>query len=93
MVPKGSRYETTGAVTVTDADGRTHVALRLRLPPEATAGYLHTVTAGERLDTLAYRYYRNAEKFWLIADANDETDPDDLLVAGREVRIPPDRTV
>ncbi len=91
MIAKGSRYETIGAAEVTDADGRTHMALKLRLTPPTPAGYLHTVTAGERLDTLAYRYYRNAEKFWLIADANDELDPDDLLVPGRELRIPPDR--
>ena len=36
--------------------------------------------------------YRNPEKFWLIADANDEMDPEDLLEPGRQLLIPPDRS-
>jgi nucleoid-associated protein YgaU len=92
MIAKGSRYENTGAVEVTDADGRKVKALRIRFIPLTPAGYLHTFKRGERLDTLAYNFYRNPEKFWLIADANSEMDPDDLLEPGRQLRIPPDRT-
>jgi hypothetical protein len=49
------------------------------------------MAANDRLDLLAYHFYRNAEKFWLIADANDRMDPQDLVEVGRQVLIPPDR--
>ena len=92
MVFKGSRYEKTGVYQATDADGKTVTALGIRIIPHTPAGYLHTFRADERLDILAYNFYRNPEKFWLIADANDAMDPEDLLEPGRRLRIPPDRT-
>ncbi|HEX3151320.1 MAG TPA: hypothetical protein VHR66_24795 [Gemmataceae bacterium] len=91
MITKGSRYEKTGAVEVTDAVGRKFKTLRIRLIPPTSAGFLHTFKSGERLDILAFNFYRNPEKFWLIADANTEMDPEDLLEPGRQLRIPPDR--
>jgi nucleoid-associated protein YgaU len=91
MIFKGSRYERVGMYSVTTADGRTVTALRIRFIPATPAGFLHTFTADERLDLLAFTYYRNPEKFWLIADANGEVDPEDLLDPGRALRIPPDR--
>jgi len=92
MIFKGSRYERVGVYQVTDESGRTVSALKIRFKPATPAGYLHTFTADERLDLLAYTYYRNPEKFWLIADANDEVDPDDLIEPGRQLLIPPDRS-
>jgi hypothetical protein len=92
MLFKGSRYEKVGTYQVTDAQGRTVTALRIRIIPATPAGYLHTLTSDERLDILAYNFYRNPEKFWLIADANTEMDPDDLLEPGRQLLVPPDRT-
>ncbi len=91
MIFKGSRYEKTGTTTVIDSTGRAVTALRLRFIAPTPAGYLHTVKTDERLDLLAYQYYRNPEKFWLIADANTEMDPEDLLEPGRQLLIPPDR--
>lgn len=92
MIFKGSRYETTGTYRVRDAKGRLVTALNIRAIPATPAGYFHTFAAGERLDLLAFQYYGDPEKFWLIADANDEMDPEDLLDPGRLLRIPPDRT-
>jgi nucleoid-associated protein YgaU len=77
---------------VVTASGQTVNALKIRFIPATPAGYLHTITADQRLDILAYNFYRNPEKFWLIADANTEMDPEDLLDPGRQLRIPPDRT-
>ena len=34
----------------------------------------HVVVEGERLDQLAYRYYRDNRLWWVIADANDVGD-------------------
>lgn len=92
MIFKGSRYEKVSVYQVTEANGQTVNALLIRFIPPTPAGYQHTFTAGERLDLLAYTFYRNPEKFWLIADANTEMDPDDLLDPGRQLLIPPDRT-
>ncbi len=92
MIYKGSRYEKTGIYQATTADGQTVNALKIRFIPPTPAGYLHTITADQRLDILAYNFYRNSEKFWLIADANTEMDSEDLLEPGRQLRIPPDRT-
>lgn len=34
------------------------------------AAQFHTIVQGDRLDLLAYRYYGDASKWWIIADAN-----------------------
>jgi nucleoid-associated protein YgaU len=91
MIFKGSRYERVGVYPATTADGRTVTALKIRFIPPTPAGFFHTYTADQRLDLLAFTFYRNPEKFWLIADANPAMDPEDLLEPGRPLRIPPDR--
>ena len=92
MIFQGSRYQNTGSYQVTDSTGRQVTAVKIRFIPPTPAGYRHTFTADERLDLVAYKFYRNPEKFWLIADANTEMDPEDLLEPGRQLLIPPDRT-
>lgn len=92
MIFQGSRYRNTGSYRVVDANGRQVSALKIRLIPPTPAGFRHTFNASERLDILAYKYYRDPEKSWLIADANTEMDPEDLLEPGRQLLIPPDRT-
>jgi nucleoid-associated protein YgaU len=92
MIFKGSRYETVGVYQVRGVNGQPVSALKIRFIPPTPAGFFHTFSADERLDLLASHFYRNPEKFWLIADANTEMDPEDLLEPGRQLRIPPDRT-
>ena len=92
MIFKGSRYAKTPIIDVTGPNGQPVKALATRVIPDRPAGFFHTFRADERLDLLAFRYYRNPEKFWLIADANTEMDPEDLLDPGRLLRIPPDVT-
>jgi nucleoid-associated protein YgaU len=91
MIFKGSRYASVGSYQARDASGRTVTALKPRFIPPTPAGFLHTFTADERLDIIAFKFYNNPEKFWLIADANTEMDPEDLLEPGRQLPIPPDR--
>lgn len=91
MIFRGSRYANVGTYQTVDAGGQTVTALKPRYIPSTPAGYFHTFTADERLDLIAYRFYRNPEKFWLIADANAEVDPEDLLEPGRQLAIPPNR--
>jgi hypothetical protein len=92
MIFKGSRYEKLVplATTVTTADGRQHAVLPIRFVPPTPAGYRHTVATGDRLDLLAYHFYRDPQRFWLIADANTAMDPDDLVTEGLQILVPPD---
>jgi hypothetical protein len=92
MIFKGSRYQNVAVNQVVTAAGQTVSALAIRFIPPTPAGYFQTFTAAQRLDLLAYQFYRNPEKFWLIADANTEMDPEDLLEAGLQLAIPPDQT-
>lgn len=93
MILKGSRYENVGVYTATGPLGQTVTALRIRFIPDTPAGFVHTFSADERLDLIANRYYLNPEKFWRVADANASLamDPEDLLVPGQQLLIPPDR--
>ncbi len=92
MIFKGSRYEKSVIVEVTDASGKQVAAIATRITPPTPAGFVHTVTDSDRLDLLAYHYYRNPEKFWLIGDANSDIDPLELIRRpGRPILIPPDR--
>ncbi len=92
MIFKGSRYQSVGIYQAVDSLGRTVTALKIRFIPPTAAGYLHTFTNDERLDLLAFKFYGNPEKFWLIADANPDMDPEDLLQPGRQLLIPPSTT-
>lgn len=49
----------------------------------------HVLVLGERLDTLAHRYYNDAELWWVIAMANRIADPF-ALVPGTRLRVPSD---
>ena len=71
MSDRRSRYARATAVTWTDATGDDLVLWELRDIPSTPAVYAHTLVDGERLDHLAYRYYRDATKFWRITDGAD----------------------
>jgi nucleoid-associated protein YgaU len=89
MIFQGSRYTTTKLM-----EGQVPRTLALRRIPDTRGVIEHIVMEGERLDHLAARFYGDAEKYWLILDANpDELDPFELLEPGRRIRIPQNRMV
>jgi hypothetical protein len=92
VILKGSRYQGISIYTAIGPNGQTVTALKIRFIPGTPAGFYHTFSGDQRLDLIANQYYRNPEKFWLIADANSKMDPEDLLEPGRQLLIPPDRT-
>ena len=51
MIFKGSRYENTGTYQTIDSTGQTVSALKIRFISPAPAGYYHTFTADQRLDS------------------------------------------
>jgi hypothetical protein len=70
MFSKISRYRKLPDETVVDAHGRVLPAKSLRLLPDVTGTFRHTVTANDRLDHLAFTYYSQPRKWWRICDAN-----------------------
>jgi hypothetical protein len=72
MFSRISRYRTLPDIIATDAAGRTLVSKTLRPLPEARGTFRRTVEDADRLDHLAYKYYRQPTKWWRVSDANPE---------------------
>jgi hypothetical protein len=88
--PPDSRYHGIPTATFTAPDGRVipYLTRRLAPPPEAFATIGHrTVAEGERLDQIAATAIGNPEMFWQLCDANGAVWPEELEVAGRELRL------
>lgn len=80
MFSKGSRYKDLPEISTTDAEGQTVRTKTLRWIPDTLGTFSRTVNQTDRLDLLAYKYYGNPKKWWLICDANPEFAlPTDLL--------------
>lgn len=80
MFFKGSRYKDLPEISTADAEGQTVRSKTLRWIPDTPGTFSHTVKQTDRLDLLAYKYYGNPKKWWLICDANpDFALPTDLL--------------
>jgi hypothetical protein len=92
MFSRTSRYH--GLTDIVDHDAGNSsgalVSTGLRLLPKVTGAFQHTIVDGDRLDQLAFLYYRRPAKWWRICDANPEfLSPLELLGRGplRTVRI------
>ena len=93
MFFEGSRYARVPDATFTDGEGRAVTVKRTREPVPTETGIVYQVRAGDRLDALAFKFYHDSRKWWLIADANlDALTIDQMLEPGRLLRIPRDRT-
>src|SRR5260370_36455273 len=97
MIPVTSRYYGLPTGELTLPDGRIVVYLRRRFVPAgetATVVFEYPVTAADRLDLIAAKFFGDAEQFWRIADANDAMNPGDLIPPppdGRVLAGPPPR--
>lgn len=88
MFTKTSRYYGLETVQTTDPRGDTVQAVKLRRLP-ATTGQPMTVKDGDQLDVLSEQRYRDAARFWTIADANTEVEANTLVeTAGRVIQVP-----
>jgi len=80
---KRSRYRAVPDVAVLDAKGRVLPSKALRLLPDVTGTFRHTVAAGDRLDQVAFRYYSQSVQWWRVCDASPQIlSPLDLLGQG-----------
>jgi phage tail protein X len=70
MFSKGSRYKKLPDVITRDASGSAIPSKSLRLQAKADGKILHRIEDGDRLDHLAYKYYKQPGRWWRICDAN-----------------------
>ena len=90
MIYEGSRYDDEKVVQVQDSAGALHSAIYIS--PLVDRRYFefvpYTVADGDRMDVLAYRFYGDADMWWLIARANPEAFYPGNLSYGTVIRIP-----
>jgi hypothetical protein len=89
MFFKGSRYAKVPENSIPDTSGRSIRYKTTRFIPDTQALVGHLVAGNERLDHIAWRHYRDAERYWRICDGNRALWPDDLLEEAAILRIPP----
>jgi len=88
MFLKNSRYSGLPTVESTDRQGRKVQAVKLRRLP-VTTGKALEVKGQDQLDILAEVTYKDATKFWHIADANSELEANELVrTVGRGIEVP-----
>jgi nucleoid-associated protein YgaU len=87
---QGSRYEysTIDFVSITD-DGDANAVVFYEFEDLGTFSYVeHTYVQGERMDTIANRYYRRPDLWWIILDFNPEISDANNIKPGTVLRIP-----
>lgn len=88
MFGKNSRYFGVETVTGKDRMGRSVQAVKLRRLPD-TSGTEVLVTDSSQLDVMSERQYKDATRFWHIADANSELEANELVSStGRVINVP-----
>ncbi|MBC7983332.1 MAG: hypothetical protein H7Y02_05685, partial [Candidatus Obscuribacterales bacterium] len=70
MLSKRSRYYALEEVVHPDRAGVLRKTSSVRPLPLVSGQFLHTVDANDRLDLLAYKYYRQSLHWWRVCDAN-----------------------
>ena len=87
-----SRYYGAAIEFYTGANGVQVAYLQRRIIPQAsiyTSLQSYAVSAGDRLDNLAYKFLGDPILFWMICDANSAVDPDELTAdPGYSIEIP-----
>lgn len=68
-------------------EGRPVLLYRPRFVEPGEARALHTVGPGDRLDLIAARYFSDPDAFFRVADDNDCLEAEEILVAGRSIKI------
>lgn len=73
MISTDSRYVSAVIDTAEGPAGDTRQEMRVPFPRSRQLSYTeYRMTAGDRVDTVAYDFYGNAQFWWMIANANPE---------------------
>jgi hypothetical protein len=87
-----SRYYGDAVQYYTGANGIQIAYLQRRIIPRAntyTSLVSYSVNQGDRLDSLAYENFGDPILYWMICDANNAVEPDQLMVdVGSSIQIP-----
>lgn len=87
-----SRYYGFAIENFTRADGVQVAYLQRRIIPQSdiyTALQSYAVVDGDRLDNLAAKFFGDPILYWMICDANNATDPDEVTAqVGQSIQIP-----
>ena len=88
MFAKNSRYYGLETVSVARSDGTEVQAVKLRRLPHTT-GEDYRVSGGSQLDVISQQRFKDATRYWHIADANSHLQADELVaVSGRVIQLP-----
>ena len=84
-----SRYAKSEVVSFEDRSGETVSVYEPRVTELASGTLQLRTSATDRLDLLAWRFYRDPNKFWRLCDASEALDPFDVIEPGTRLTIPP----
>jgi hypothetical protein len=87
MFLETSRYAKLKTATAKLPNGRTVDVVTLRRLPYV-AGTPTAMKDNDRLDIIAQRRYKDATRFWHVADANTELRAGDLIRTARVINVP-----
>ena len=90
-VDKKSRYAGTPLTVYEHPSGEQYELRELREIPRPRVVFSYSPRDGERIDQLSARFYRDPLLFWRIADASDQLDPFNLVMAGEPLPVPPNK--
>lgn len=82
------RYINNFQILLTNENRRYYTTNIVSSVPEDIFQYTIVAQDGDRLDTLAARYYGDAAKWWIIAKANNIVDGTFFVQGGTELIIP-----
>jgi len=88
---RGSRYRLVDRIQIEDNDGEISSVYTLRkFPADIPRGSVpYKTRAGDTFESLAYRYYDDANKWYIIADVNPQIFWPFDLQSGALIYIPP----
>lgn len=69
-------------------DGDVSLERRDEFHDVTSDSFFHTVLEGETIQSIAYKYYGDSGKWYIIADVNSIYNPFTELEAGMEILIP-----
>lgn len=88
MIFEGSRYEFSDLVRITDHKGDQHPAV-YRPPTDVEFRFSeYTWEEGDRVDQLAYRFFKDPELWWILSEANPEYPYLSEIDPGTKIRVP-----
>jgi nucleoid-associated protein YgaU len=82
------RYLNTLQIRKTDTGARYYSTVITNPVPPDTFQLVITAQDGDRFDSLAVRYYRDAAKWWIIAKANNLLNGTMMVQGGTQLVIP-----